>query len=231
MSYRWRRTVSASARRVALVSNLLGVLTALSGLLAVVLTLLMVFTGFRGHTPMMTGAAALVFCTLALAARYFSEDVVRTRHARLAVAQTERTLIAESSGSVARVRGTVRVLQAVGEGPAIGALFRRTQTHFEHDYQVHTPGRVHDVTRTDTLVTDETWCGRMAIADDSGVAIVEGDGCIVWSLRRKAGRDASVVFAAREGMVVEVVGPVRHVESDEASLVFDPSRGPVWILV
>lgn len=171
--------------------------------------------------------------------------------ARAALASLPARPVAEATGGRCRVRGRVRVLRpAADEDASVGAAFRRVKTSHSYKVQVYDRRGHRDVTRVETVVTETAECGRFAVIDASGVAIVDDDAFRVWSRSGRglpAFRDGA--FLAREGEEVEIVGPARAGEAEEvrdlapagsgyregpptAALIFDGTPDdPVWILV
>lgn len=153
------------------------------------------------------------------------------RGALAAVARARVGAIASQDAGVCRIRGRVRVLTAArDEDPSVGAVHRRVRT--KHSYRVEvtetTPrGRSRTYMRNvvETAVTDTEECGRFAVIDDTGVAIVDDDAFRVWSLSRRlpSGRDGA--FMAREGDVVEVIGPARREVVAEVFDLLPPAAG------
>jgi len=105
-----------------------------------------------------------------------------------------------------RVKGRVHVLAfAAGADPNVAAKAVREVTSAK-DGDLATAERNVEVTNLDEMRT----CGRFAIVDDSGVAIVDPDDFEVIS-RESTGPFAPVVITAEKDEQVEVIGTGRRV--------------------
>jgi len=123
--------------------------------------------------------------------------------------------IARSSGETAHVRGRVRVSRAVRESPSgpLGAyLVIRDDsvtvrlTHTDADGH-ETYGFAHG--GGDTV---EAACGRFAVIDDTGVAVVDDDAFDLWGTSFiRVGKDR--VLTVADGCEVEILGPA-HLASE-----------------
>ena len=137
-----------------------------------------------------------------LADRSLHDDAVRTRAVRRFRREVPLVPIAEARG-LCRVAGRVRVLSPVPGYPKHAAFCARSVSTTTELRGRH--GRERTVTVTN--VTDVTHVGRFAVVDDSGVAVVEDAGAVVWQgdteiLRR--GTPGSI--DVKEETRVEVVG-------------------------
>lgn len=107
------------------------------------------------------------------------------------------------------VRGRVHVLQPVELEPELraGALLSRRRRGDSAKVEVVRDGRPVMTTVSRTYIEERTACGRFAVIDDTGVAIVDDDAFEVWSLGPPLGSTGDGMLAACDGDEVEILGP------------------------
>lgn len=142
------------------------------------------------------------------------------RRAKEAVQRAALEPIARAADGICRIRGRVRVLRsAPGEDARVGAAFRRVRS--THSYVEVRENR--SVTIRVTSMTDTAECGRFAVIDESGVAIVDDDAFMVWTLARRVPSERDAALLVEDGDVVEVVGPARRGHDEDAAGLHAPS--------
>lgn len=149
-------------------------------------------------------------------------DADRTRQLRDALSAIELSPIGDAKAGRARIRGTVHVLRGVHDG--LAAVFQRVrETHKWMVEVVHDDQLVSEEMR-ETTITDTSECGRFAVVDDTGVAIVDDDAFVIWSLKQKLAAYEGGALALRDGAEVEIIGPAtKGVAPEAASLVRESS--------
>ncbi|MBX3274222.1 MAG: hypothetical protein KF729_28405 [Sandaracinaceae bacterium] len=234
---------------------------AIAAALGAFVTLQVLFVTWTGGTlrlDMFSAVAALAWVVfLGLGARWLAFRLgdgsrAARRGARAALAAVRATPIAEARDGRARVSGRVSVLSpATDEAADVAAALRRQRSTHTWTEEVSTRGGIRQVTRSETTITETAECGRFAVIDETGVAIVDDDAFRLWSRSGRglpAARDG--VLAARDGARVEIVGPARLGDAPEVTelsgalgpgyragpatraLLFDGTPDdPVWILV
>lgn len=146
--------------------------------------------------------------------------------------------VAQASGYT-HVRGRARLLSPVKDpfGESLGAFLARKSVGAggrelvhrpEVGVAINVPGASYSWSRPasyemehvhyGSTIEESSRCGRFAVEDESGVAIVDEDAVEVWVTPRwDAPEERSFCVGVREGEVVEIMGPGAHrpAEDDE----------------
>jgi hypothetical protein len=137
-----------------------------------------------------------------------------------------------------RIRGRVTILQPVAGPDGDAAAFRARDVHDVEETVRRSGGRPNAVTKR--YVTERYRCGRFAVDDGTGWAIVDDEAFELW-------RDGGMAFGADDALVVsegdevEVTGPAHRKQiaeygetagyrGKEQALVFDGSMAdPIFV--
>lgn len=192
------------------VPHMVGTVTALAALGALFLTASAVFLMIEDvreilltRVSLAAAVAWLVFGVSGFIHRRLSAaGGTRSRRARATRDASPLRSIAAHDDGVCRVRGRARVLRpAVGE-TEVAAYYRRYLEPLQGGANAR-------------LVLDAMRCGRFAVVDDTGVAVVDDDALLIWSLVVRLPSDEEGEITFRDGQTVEVIGPARWEEPED----------------
>ncbi|MBW2527058.1 MAG: hypothetical protein JRI23_22950 [Deltaproteobacteria bacterium] len=110
------------------------------------------------------------------------------------------------------VRGRAHVLRPADREPpvAAGALLTRQRRGDSANVEVIKDGRPVMTTVSRHYMEERSACGRFAVIDDTGVAIVDDAAFEIWSLGISFAATDDVTVAVRDGDTVEVIGPAER---------------------
>ena len=154
------------------------------------------------------------------------EDAQQRREARIkAVLEHAGSVqpIATAQG-LCRIRGTVHVIRptslqaSLSAGAVLRCRRRYINTRYERvsrDDEIHPARTIVDYYDVSYLEQEEE-CGRFAVIDDTGLAIVDDDAFDIVGRGGKA-PSGEALLAALAGTVVEVAGPTKRVDAPDVA--------------
>jgi hypothetical protein len=132
--------------------------------------------------------------------------------------------IGRTTGEIAHVRGRLKVTRAVRESPRgpVGAYLVITRHVISHrETFKDQDGNERSVVHSQRVQAVDAACGRFAVIDDTGVAVVDDDAFDLWGAAFVRDGDREVLEITN-GMLVDVHGPARFSDEPEAELADQP---------